>query len=194
MNTLFTPLLVLYIVLLALYVHGRLTLRDRIVRECVAESMKREAEMRRIFRRDFNVVVVERDKVIYEFRKMEERARNVTLLECKNKGLIRLSTKLNDRILQLIAEKNDLERRAGQWKSCAYLLFDSLHELQCVEDAIPDKNVEVRLPWTDRRTSVGDIFDRVYASITIATSVMSSANKQGPGAEALANMPSVLQQ
>lgn len=187
---LFLVLLVLYLVLLGRHV----TLRDRIITECVAESMRREAEMRRLFRRDYDAVVKHRDKVIYEFRKMEEHARNVTLLECKNKGLIRTNTELNNRIAQLVAEKNDLERKAGQWKSCAYLLFDSLHELQCVEDAIPDKNVEVRLPWTDRVTSVGDIFDRVYASITIATSVMSSANKQGPGAEALANMPSVLQQ
>ena len=36
MNTLLIPLLILYLVLLALYVHGRLTLRDRIVRECAA--------------------------------------------------------------------------------------------------------------------------------------------------------------
>lgn len=191
MNTL---LIILYLVLLALYVHGRLTLRDRIVRECVAESMKREADMRRVFRRDYDAVVKHRDKVIYEFRKMEEHARNVTLLECKNKGLLRSNIELKDRIRELVAEKNDLERKASQWKSCAYRLFDSLHELQCVENAIPDKNVKVRLPWTNRETRVSDIFDRIYASLAIAKSVMFSANKQGPGAEALANMPSVLQQ
>lgn len=177
MNTLFIPLIILYLVLLAIYVHGRLTLRDRIVRECVAESMKREAEMRRLFRRDYDAVVAERNKVIYALRKMEEHARNVTLLECKNKGLIRSNTELNNRIAQLVAEKNDLERKASQWKSCADRLFDSLHELQCVESALPDKNVKVRLPWTNRETRVGDIFDRFCASLAVAKSVMFPAVK-----------------
>lgn len=190
MNTLLIPLLILYLVLLARYVHGRLTLRDRIVRECVAESMKREAEMRRLFRRDYDAVVEHRDKIVYEFRKMEEHARNVTLLECKNKGLIRSNNELRDKVRDLVADL----RKSGKWESCAHRLYDSVNELQVIVDSLPDKKVTVTLPWSGRETRIGDILDHAYASIAIAKSVMFPDNKQGPGFKILANMPSVLQQ
>lgn len=194
MNTLFIPLSVLYLVLLALYVHGRLTLRDRIVRECVAESMKREAEMRRLFRRDYDAVVEHRDKIVCEFRKMEAHARNVTLLEHQKQELNREIDAWKERARALSEEASRNERKANEAEAAVHRLYDAVKELQVVSVAIPDKNVKVRLPWDDRETRVGDIFDRACASVAIARSIMFPGTNRNSFNDILANMPSVLQQ